>query len=259
MKRLMAAVVACLSLGASALAHEPVRRDFLPESAGFSENPLVEGRATFRYDSCDQETRLRVNIDGLLPNTTYGVRWESDGPILDNPLGFTTDCEGEGRYTDYLLGDASADPVLIIYINDPINGDIYGYDVGEERAVSFLPFTRIRVFDPVGLGTLENACVEGMAEARFYEGTFETRFKLVMKELRPFTTYGVKFECENGPTLDNSAAFTTNRRGNGKYDDYLLGVATRNVVITVYINDDPMGDPFGLDPGEERARGEADH
>jgi len=259
MKTLLAACVASLSLCSPSIAHnDTVRRDFLPDGAGFSENPLVDGRVSFRYDQCNGETYMRLNVEGLLPNTTYGVRWESDGPILDNPMAFTTDSCGEARYVEFQIGDASGDPVAVIYIDNPDAGLVGEFDYDEIRAFSFLPLTRIRSFDAIGDGLTESPCADGKATIRYHQDLGETRFQLSMVELRPFTTYGIKFECENGPTLENAVAFTTNRRGNGKYQDFLIGLATRNVVITIFINDDPMGDPYTMDPGEERAIGYAE-
>ncbi len=245
----MAAVTAVVVLATQVFAGT-VRRDFLPDGVGFAENPLVEGRTTFRYDECQQITHLRLNVEGLLPNTTYGVRWESDGPILDNPAAFTTDEEGDARYVDYQLGDASADPVVIIYVDDSSAGRPGEYDAGEDRAFSYIPFARIRCFHP----STPNSCADGNATIRYQVDSGLTTFRLVLRDLWPNTTYGVLFESEGGPSLDNPAAFTTNRRGVGKYDDYLIGVATRNVVMTIYIRN-PAGDDNVVEPDEIRASG----
>lgn len=254
-KTLLAALALTFGLCTVASAH-PVRRDFIPDGLGFSENPNIEGRVTFHYDECTGETRMRVNVDGLVPGQTYGVFWMSDGPWLDNPAAFTADCDGEGRYNDYQIGDASIDPVVIIYVDDPMGATPGLYDVGEDRAFSYIPFTRIRVFDPSGAGLIENSHVEGMATVRYNENTGMTEVHLVMKDLAPYTTYGVKFEAEGGAGFDNPAAFTTNRKGNGKFDDEgTIGISTRNVVITIYRNTDPLGDPFGFDATEIRASG----
>lgn len=254
MKTLLAAVFASLTLVGGALAHDPVRRDFLPDGAGFSENPRVDGRVSFRYDRCDSETNMRLNIDGLLPNTTYGVFWDSDGPRLDNPIAFTTDECGEARYVDFQVGDASGDPVIYIYRDNPDSGIVGEFDWDEVRAFSFLPLTRIKSFDPVGLGNSQNRCVDGKGTVRYNQTSGETRFEITLHDLRPNTTYGVKFECE-GPGLENALAFTTNRHGTGRYNDFIVGLATRNVVITIFRNDPLIGDPWAMDPGEERAIG----
>lgn len=250
----MAAVLACLGLVSSSLA-ETVRRDFLPDANGFAENPLVEGRVSFKIDHCRQQTNLRLNIEGLLPNTTYGVLWQSDGPWLDNPAAFTTDEDGEGRYVDYQIGDASIDPVVFIYIDDPNSGNLGSFDPGEQRAFSYIPFTRIRCFQPKNLGLTQNPHVDGMATIRFTPADGLTTFHLIIHDLRPNTTYGVKFESEDGPQLDNPAAFTTNRRGNGKYDDYLIGLSTRNVVMSIYVDSAAGALQGEADPEEVRASG----
>ncbi|MGD9689790.1 MAG: hypothetical protein AB7K52_09075 [Phycisphaerales bacterium] len=260
LKSLFAVLALTFTLGATAVAsaNPAVRRDFLPDGLGFTENPEVEGRVRFRFNECTQETTIRLNIDGLVPGQTYGVLWLSDGPALDNPAAFTADAEGEGRYVDFQIGDASGDPVVIIYIDDPLSGTPGLYDLGEDRAFSYLPFTRIRVFEPAGLCTLENPCVEGMATIRYETDLGATSVRLNIKDLRPNTTYGVKFEAEVGAGFDNPAAFTTNHRGNGKFfDDGTIGVSTLNVVITIYRNNDPMGDPFGFDLSEVRAVGDS--
>jgi hypothetical protein len=112
-------------------------------------------------------------------------------------------------------------------------------------------------FDAVGTGRTENRFVQGLSILNFDSANFQTTADLTMFNLRPNTTYGVRFIDDAGAAGQaNGQAFTTNWFGCGSYHTMFTGDATIDPVITIF-RWNPVTNPDAIDvtPAEERAIG----
>jgi hypothetical protein len=100
-------------------------------SCGVTENPNVDGMCMVKYDANAYSPRLgargittiHMHITGLLPNTLYGIKVDSDGSGISDPQAFTTDSRGDGDYHRDIPQDATSSTTCVIYVWDGTQGD----------------------------------------------------------------------------------------------------------------------------------------
>lgn len=109
--------------------------DFDPAGPGVTENPHADGKAVIRYNRRKDETTVRVKLDRFKPNTTYGVKLDSDLGGFSAPQAITTNCSGEGRFRFALPFDRTRHAVVTIYVWDGNVDTVDDVSATEIRAV----------------------------------------------------------------------------------------------------------------------------
>jgi hypothetical protein len=136
---LKAGVVAACALFVSSMGAGVKFRTFTAcGSCGPAQNANVDGMCMVKYDphafspelGATGISTIHLHIEGLLPNTTYGFKVDSDGSGISDPLAFTTDCRGNGDYHRDIPQDATSNTTCVIYIWDGFQG--YPIDNGDD-------------------------------------------------------------------------------------------------------------------------------
>jgi hypothetical protein len=148
-----AGVAACACFIASMGAGVKFRSFTASGASGATENADVDGICMVKYDANAYSpvlgtrgiTTVHLHVTGLVPNTTYGVKVDSDGSGISDPVAFTTNDKGDGDYHHEFPQDATSGTTCVIYMWDGTQGapmdngdDIYTVTNDELRATARL-------------------------------------------------------------------------------------------------------------------------
>lgn len=108
---------------------------FTPVGQGVTENPCVTGLGLLKFSNSQGTTNVSLLALGLQPDTTYGVKLDSDSGGFTNPIAFTTDCLGFGVFMMAVPQDRTSHPNMTIFRWD---GDIDTIDtIGPDETRAF--------------------------------------------------------------------------------------------------------------------------